>query len=572
MRQPASFALPHHSEGRDTSPSRASQLFLRSKMPNVPTRLEVAQRIRRLLSVSVGHRKGPTYLIAMPKPSRHESLLSKEPEDAVEDSPTTTTLSWENSMCAGADSDRPEDPTPAKTAVRNPRGYPSQSRAQDPAVPYPVSPISVSNMSETSTLVSSPHSDPSACLLHGTPEELQLSDPSALLFGSSRKSTHLRVQRIASKWTGKPIYDIPEDPHAADDPDANEYKTSTWGKFKDDVRKARKDKWTAACIKATSRFCAAPDEKQLRIILAGLREGGKATDRDQPLGAILHQLRVRLDSSDWTVVLKAQIVFHTVLRSGNRHLVDYLACALPNMFETGDFDDMSAGGVVHTPFITTYAIYLQRWLAMRAGAMFPPAKTIDPNVKKHFNEASAEEILTGLPLLMDTVSTLLKFDLHSRLRRSPVANAALFLLLRDQDPLITALSNGIDRLVELFYGMRREQAIRSLATYVRYRQLMGGVRIVIEKLQKVHPGWYVPCDVSAESLTHDMQRYIDENLSGGRRGRDLQKRMPDRVVPIGRAPLPNGTLPHARTPHPHREQRRRVLSQIEFDNDTEYSY
>lgn len=365
------------------------------------------------------------------------------------------------------------------------------------------------------------------------------------------------MQKPASKWTSRTASDGPVGGLTYQPLLKTDYKSTAWGRLRDDVAKAGKDRWTVACIKATSRFRSPPDEKQLRTILAGLREGGRANDRNMPLGVILHQLRARLDSSDWAVVLKTQIVFHTILRSGNQYFVDYVANALPDLFQNDSFNDMSAGGMVHTPFIRTYALYLQQWLHMRECIAFPATKTTDASVKRHFQHASMEKLLDGLPLVMSTISIVNSFDLNPRIKKSSIVHTALFLLLRDQTTFVTALSKGIESLTQLFYTSKREEAIRALDIYVGYRRMLGRLQFVIEGFQSIYPGWCVPIDVNAKCLTEDMQKYIDECLGDSGKGHSAVGLWYERTNS-------DSLVPHASTPYPSYRSRRakRVISEI----------
>ncbi|CDF34211.1 Phosphatidylinositol-binding clathrin assembly protein [Chondrus crispus] len=288
------------------------------------------------------------------------------------------------------------------------------------------------------------------------------------------------------------------------------------GKLKDTLKStmaaAKQDNWKIVCVKATSHHLVPPKGKHVRVIMEGLRFGGSISNRESPVGGIFYHLRKRLMLSNWVVVIKALTIFHHIFRDGNEKFVEYVAVTYRSMFKMDFFADGSSEGFAHSGFIRTYGAYIEQWLTMKAAINFPPGKSKedDTALTGLYRNASIEDLLAALPVVMDTVDALLGLQLQGQTRHSPVANPAFTMILRDMTIFWITLSEGLIRLLDLYFELDIPKAVIALDVYKRFVAMVSNAQPFFENARSLPLRWQIP-ELGAISLElmDSMQEYID---------------------------------------------------------------
>lgn len=288
------------------------------------------------------------------------------------------------------------------------------------------------------------------------------------------------------------------------------------GKFKDTLKStmaaAKQDNWKIVCVKATNHDLAAPKGKHVRVIMEGLRWGGSISNRESPAGGIFYHLRKRMMQNEWIVVVKAQTIFHHIFRDGNEKFVEYIAANNRSIFKMDFFADGSPEGFAHTGFIKSYGAYIEQWLAMKAAIKFPPGKSKedDPAITSCYRNSPIEDLLAALPVIMDTVDALIGLQLTGQTRHTPVATPAFTMILRDLTICWVTLSEGLIRLLDLFFQLEIPTAIIALDVYKRFVATVANAQPFFESARSLPTRWQVP-ELGAISLelVDSMQEYID---------------------------------------------------------------
>ena len=95
------------------------------------------------------------------------------------------------------------------------------------------------------------------------------------------------------------------------------------------------------------------------------------------------------------------------------------------------------------------------------------AKEDDQNIIRCYRHSNIEELLALLPCLMDTLLKMFKLQLPSPTRYTQVALPALSMILRDLTILWISLSEGMIRMLDLFFNL--PTACHSLLHHSTYR-------------------------------------------------------------------------------------------------------
>eukprot|EP01063_Lacrimia_lanifica_P036844 TRINITY_DN7413_c0_g1_i1.p1 TRINITY_DN7413_c0_g1~~TRINITY_DN7413_c0_g1_i1.p1 ORF type:complete len:568 (+),score=219.45 TRINITY_DN7413_c0_g1_i1:67-1770(+) len=115
-----------------------------------------------------------------------------------------------------------------------------------------------------------------------------------------------------------------------------------------------------AIYKATSHKLKPPNEKHVARLLEA-SHGHYSDDDRVTMSKIVNELKKRLHSHNWIVVLKGLATLHTLLKQGSKAMV-LAICQHSGLFHTShlkDLDDDRQG--LYSDFITKYARYLEEW-------------------------------------------------------------------------------------------------------------------------------------------------------------------------------------------------------------------
>ncbi|KAK1869024.1 hypothetical protein I4F81_011506 [Pyropia yezoensis] len=282
--------------------------------------------------------------------------------------------------------------------------------------------------------------------------------------------------------------------------------------MKNAMAAAKSDNWKVVVVKATNHDPAPPKGKHVRVIMQGLQWGGSITNRESPVGAIFYHLRKRLVQHEWIVVAKSLTIYHHILREGNEKFVLYVANHARGIFQLSSFSDPTPEGFAAAPFIRTYSAYLTQWCAAKAAINFPSAskpKEGGDTDAQRFRTAAAEKLFAELPVLQDSVDRLFGLDLSGQVRFSPVGTPAFSMILRDATSLWVGLSQGMIRLLDLFFKMETPAATLGLDIYRRYIEIVKKAGPFFESARQLNSRWTVPeLSLISLDLLDSMTEYV----------------------------------------------------------------
>lgn len=284
------------------------------------------------------------------------------------------------------------------------------------------------------------------------------------------------------------------------------------GKWKDAVTTAKaaanNDEWKTVVVKATRHNPGPPKKKHVARIMAGLGFGGSISNRESPVGGIFYHMRKRLMQNDWIVVLKALTIFHHVFREGNEKFTAYVAASARDIFVMDSFSDPTGQGRAHMGFIKSYGAYLEQWCAMRAAIDFPRSSRGDGAGTAKYRTAPVEELYAGLPVMMDTVEKVFALELGGHIRYAPAAQPGITMVLRDLTILWVALTEGMIRLLDLFFELPQDKAPIGLDIYKRYVGIVEVARTFFNMANQLG-AWNAPeTTVVSTDLIESMEDYV----------------------------------------------------------------
>lgn len=305
------------------------------------------------------------------------------------------------------------------------------------------------------------------------------------------------------------------------------------GRLKDTIKNtmaaAKQDNWKVVCVKATNHDIAAPKGKHVRVIMQGLQWGGSITNRESPAGGIFYHLRKRMMANEWVVTVKAQTIFHHIFRDGNEKFVTYIAANARSVFRMEFFADATSDGFAHASFIKTYGAYIEQWLAMKAAVDYPAGKSKedDPANTTRYRSAGVEELLAALPVMMDTLDALVGIDLSGQIKFSPVATPAFSMILRDLTLLWVAMSEGMIRLLDLYFNLEIPIATIALDVYKRFVEMVNKAQPFFDVARSLNVRWQTP---TLGAISLDLIDSMEKYLTIGPQGDKQEEKYSDEEV------------------------------------------
>ncbi|KAG7697218.1 hypothetical protein KL951_002580 [Ogataea haglerorum] len=279
---------------------------------------------------------------------------------------------------------------------------------------------------------------------------------------------------------------------------------------------------------ATKIKLAPPKPKYIEPILMATAGG----EQSENFRVIMRSLAVRLDDTAWSIVYKALIVAHIMIREGEEDVtISYLA-KNPHMLEcrniakSGTF--ISNGGDLKT--LKNYSKYL----TTRAKEFANVKHDYIREMKKPVSSWSAKETGTRLRslsvdkgLLREVESVQKQVDalVRCRLEEAEVNNDVIILsfrmLVNDLLSLYQALNEGVVNILEHFFELSKYDAERAFDIYKHFtketEQVVAFLRVAkhLEHVTKLH----VPVIRHAQTgLTDSLDEYLhDPNFDINRR-------------------------------------------------------
>ncbi|KAK4756994.1 hypothetical protein SAY87_007121 [Trapa incisa] len=221
-----------------------------------------------------------------------------------------------------------------------------------------------------------------------------------------------------------------------------------------------------AIVKATNHVERPAKEKYIRAIFAAI----SATRPRADVAYCIHALARRLSKTrNWAVALKTLIVIHRALRevdpTFHEELINY-GRSRSHMLNMVHFkDDSSPNAWDYSGWIRTYALFLEERLECFRVLKYD-IETDQPRTK----DLETTELLEQLPIFQQLLFRVINCQPQGAAINNYVIRLALSMVAAESIKICHAISDGIANLVDKFFEMQRQDAMKAMDIYRRAGQ------------------------------------------------------------------------------------------------------
>nr|XP_043629811.1 putative clathrin assembly protein At5g57200 [Erigeron canadensis] len=230
-----------------------------------------------------------------------------------------------------------------------------------------------------------------------------------------------------------------------------------------------------AIVKATNHDECPPKECHVRKIFSATSVVVPRAD----VAYCIHTLFRRLSKTkNWIVAIKTLIVFHRILREGDpsfkEELLNY--SERRQVFQVSNFkDDSSPLAWDCSAWVRTYGIFLEERLECFRmlgydieSERMTKQLTGNYNFVKEYSRTrliSCDKLLEQLPQMQQLLFRLIGCQPEGAAYHNYLVQYALALVLKESFKIYCSINDGIINLVELFFDMPKDDAIKALSIY-----------------------------------------------------------------------------------------------------------
>ncbi|XP_010541947.1 PREDICTED: putative clathrin assembly protein At5g35200 [Tarenaya hassleriana] len=218
-----------------------------------------------------------------------------------------------------------------------------------------------------------------------------------------------------------------------------------------------------AIVKATNHVERPSNEKYIRAIFMAI----SATRPRADVAYCIHALARRLSRThNWAVALKTLIVIHRALREVDQtfheEVINY-SRSRSHMLNMSHFkDDSSPNAWDYSAWVRAYALFLESWLECFRVLKYD-VEIDAPRTK----DLDTPGLLEQLPALQQLLFRVLGCQPEGASVHNHIIQLALSMVASESTKIYQALTNGIDNLVDKFFEMQRNDALKALDIYRR---------------------------------------------------------------------------------------------------------
>ncbi|KAM0904365.1 hypothetical protein ACQ4PT_018072 [Festuca glaucescens] len=239
-----------------------------------------------------------------------------------------------------------------------------------------------------------------------------------------------------------------------------------------------------AIVKATNHVESPAKEKYIRDIFGHLSAGRAQADVAYCIRALARRLS---KTRNWAVALKTLIVIHRALREVDPSFRDELISygrSSGHMLHMSYFkDDSSSEAWDHSAWVRNYALFLEERLESYCVLNYDVE--VDPLRTKDLDTTG---LLEQLPALEQLLFRLLGCQPHGSSSYNTIIQHALSMVALESVRIHTAINDGILNLVDKFFEMQRDDAIRALDIFKRAINQAGQLSEFYEVCKTMHIG------------------------------------------------------------------------------------
>ncbi|CAM0942756.1 unnamed protein product [Alopecurus aequalis] len=239
-----------------------------------------------------------------------------------------------------------------------------------------------------------------------------------------------------------------------------------------------------AIVRATNHAERPAKEKYIRDIFQHLSAGRARADVAYCIRALARRLS---KTRNWAVALKTLIVIHRALREVDPSFRDELISygrSSGHMLHMSYFkDDSSSEAWDHSAWVRNYALYLEERLESYRVLNYDVE--LDPLGTRDLDTTG---LLAQLPALEQLLFRLLGCQPHGSSSYNTIIQHALEMVALESVRIHTAINDGILNLVDKFFEMQRDDAIRALDIFKRAINQAGQLSEFYEVCKTMHIG------------------------------------------------------------------------------------
>ena len=239
-----------------------------------------------------------------------------------------------------------------------------------------------------------------------------------------------------------------------------------------------------AVEKATNNDVCGPKEKHVQTLLETVKSGASIADVTFLVKYLNRQI---VDATRWTTMLKTHVLLHRLLHNSGDEFKDQLRrmqkwveedratdSRIKCMFSVRNWrDDSSMDANELSQWTRSYAAYLEEVVVNldkipRLDRLAAGSNAAEATEMRTCTEA---ELMEKLPRIQNAMRRLLDCEaVNSNLTTNDAVIAGVSLLLKDSFKLYRLVNDGIIRLIDVFFNMRKLNALKALDAYKRATQ------------------------------------------------------------------------------------------------------
>ncbi|CAH2079485.1 unnamed protein product [Thlaspi arvense] len=264
-----------------------------------------------------------------------------------------------------------------------------------------------------------------------------------------------------------------------------------------------------AIVKATNHVERPSKERYIRAIFMAI----SATRPRADVAYCIHALARRLSKThNWAVALKTLIVIHRALREVDQtfheEVINY-SRSRSHMLNMSHFkDDSSPNAWDYSAWVRSYALFLEERLecfrVLKYDVEIDPSKTKD---------LDTPDLLEQLPALQELLFRVLDCQPQGAAVQNHIIQLALSMVVTESTKIYQALTDGIDNLVDKFFEMQRNDALKALDMYRRAVKQAERLSEFFEVCKSVYVGRgdrFIKIEEPPTSFLQAMEEYVKE--------------------------------------------------------------
>lgn len=284
-------------------------------------------------------------------------------------------------------------------------------------------------------------------------------------------------------------------------------------------------------VKATNHVERPAKERHIRAIFAAI----SATRPRADVAYCIHALARRLSRThNWAVALKTLIVIHRALREVDptfqEELINY-GRSKGHMLNMAHFkDDSGPNAWDYSAWVRTYALFLEeRMECFRV--LKHDVETDRPKTK----DLDTPELLDQLPALQQLLFRVLGCQPQGAAVHNFVIQLALSMVASESIKIYNAITDGTVNLVDKFFEMNRQDALKALEIYRRAGQQAERLSEFYEICKSVDVGRgerFIKIEQPPASFLQAMEDYVREAPRASTARKDLAVDAPKEILAI----------------------------------------